>query len=141
MTRRANPDQLSLIGMVDPAPTPTSGRQCPPARGRKKPKGTSGNPLVAKDVLAEVNDGHYGLLDDTDKVVVFEDGERVRAALDEDIVHHLITNGYVDRSHARETISCMHGVIRRPVLPLRLTRRGRDMLQRWSNLHPLGDNA
>lgn len=139
MSRR-NPGQLDLFGPVAPAPSPTSGRQCPPARqGRRKPPGTPGNPLVAKDVLAELHEGRFGLLDDTDKVMVFEDTEHVRAALDEDIVLHLLSIGYVDRAPARETVSCLHGVIRRPVLPLRLTRRGRDMLQRWSNLAPLGE--
>jgi hypothetical protein len=49
--------------------------------------------------------------------------------------------GYIERSPARETISCLHGVVRKPVLPLRLTRRGRDMLQRWSNLTPLGGTS
>jgi hypothetical protein len=136
MTRRADPGQLGLFGSPAPAPAPAPGRACPPARGRRKP-GSVGNPLVAKDVLAEVLDGKFGLLDDTDRVVVLDGEGHCRAALEEDIVLHLVSVGYVDRHPYRERISCLHGVVRKPVLPLRLTRRGRDMLQRWSNLASL----
>lgn len=137
MTRRAEPGQLGLFGTPAPAP-PSTGRACPPARGRRKASGTPGNPLVAKDVLADVRDGKFGLLDDTDRVMVITGDGHCRAALEEDIVMHLLSIGYVERSPARETVSCLHGVVRKPILPLRLTRRGRDMLQRWSNLTPFG---
>jgi hypothetical protein len=93
---------------------------------------------VARDVLAEVHTGRYGLLGDTDRVVLFEDDEHVRMALDEDAVLYFLARGYVERRPARDTVSCLHGVIRRPVLPLRLTRTGRSMLDRWSSLRPLG---
>ncbi|MEC3975941.1 hypothetical protein [Amycolatopsis sp. H20-H5] len=135
-SRRRNPDQIGLFGTVTTAPAPVPARQCPPPRG-KKPGRAPANPLIAKEVLAEVNLGRFGLLDDTDRVMVFEDDDRVRAALDEDLVHHLISGGYIERCPARETVSAKHGAITRPILPLRLTKRGRDMLQRWSNLHPL----
>lgn len=134
MTRR-DPAQLGLFGTVPAASAPQSGRQCPPARvSRRKDTGPGANPLVAKDVLAEVRDGRFALLDDTDRVLVFEDTDRVRTALDEDVVHHLISVGYVARGGSRDTVSAMHGAIRRPVTPLKLTARGRTMLQRWSNL-------
>ncbi|MFI5589829.1 hypothetical protein ACIA5G_32600 [Amycolatopsis sp. NPDC051758] len=141
MTRRTDPGQLGLFGTPTPAPPPAPGRACPPARGRRKTLGTPGNPLVAKDVLAEVHDGRFGLLDDTDRVMVLDGEGHCRAAQDDDIVMHLMSIGYIERSPARETISCLHGVVRKPVLPLRLTRRGRDMLQRWSNLTPLGGTS
>jgi len=141
MTRHVNRDQLGLFGTVDPAPPPTPARQCPPVRDRKKASGGTGNPLVAKDVLAEVRDGRYGLLDDSDKVVVIEEGERARPALDEDIVHHLIANGYIARCRPGHTMTCVYGIKRSPVLPLQLTGRGKAMLHRWSNLQPLGDNT
>jgi hypothetical protein len=96
---------------------------------------------VAKDVLAEVREGRFGLLDDTDRVMVIDGDGHCRTALEEDIVMHLVSIGYVERSPARDTISCLHGVVRKPVLPLRLTRRGRDMLQRWSNLANLGGTS
>ena len=137
MTRQ-DPGQLGLFGTVPAAAHPESGRQCPPARPRRGKPGQGANPLVAKDVLAEVRDGRFGLLDDTDRVLVFEDADRVRAALDEDVVLHLISIGYVARGGSRDTVSARHGAIMRPVTPLKLTQRGRAMLQRWSNLGPLG---
>ncbi|MFF4591779.1 hypothetical protein [Amycolatopsis sp. NPDC001319] len=130
-----DPGQMGLFGTVDRAPAPTSRRQCPPAKppGRK-PAGHVGNPLVAKDVLAEVREGRFALLDDTDRVMVFEDTDRVRLALEEDIVMHLMSIEYVRRGANRDTVTAYHGAVRRPVTPLKLTPRGRDMLQRWSSL-------
>ncbi|WP_410642663.1 hypothetical protein [Amycolatopsis sp. lyj-346] len=136
MTRRTDSGQPGLFDLPAPAPEPTAGRACPPARGRRKATGSPANPLVAKDVLADVREGKFGLLDDTDRVMVLDGDGHCRAAGEEDIVMHLMSVGYVERGPARETISCLHGVVRKPVLPLRLTRRGRDMLQRWSNLTP-----
>lgn len=138
MSRRRDPGQLGLFATPDPAPAPTPGRACPPARGRRKALGSVGNPLVAKDVLADVRDGKFGLLDDTDRVMVLDGDGHCRTALEEDIVMHLMSIGYIERSPDRERVSCLHGVVRKPVLPLRLTRRGRDTLQRWSNLAPFG---
>lgn len=136
MARRDH-DQLGLFDTVAPAPVARPARACPPARGRTTGRPPA-NPLVAKEVLAEIQLGRFGLLDDTDRVVVFDDEGHVRAALDEDIVHHLLAGGYADRCPPRDTRSCLHGVVRKPVLPLRLTKTGRAMLQRWSHLHPLG---
>jgi hypothetical protein len=96
---------------------------------------------VAKDVLAEIHLGRYGLLDDTDRVVVFEDNDHIRMALDEDAVTNFLTLGYVERRPARDTVSCLHGVVRRPVLPLRLTATGRNMLHRWNSYAPLGGTS
>ncbi|MFD9893536.1 hypothetical protein ACFWY9_29685, partial [Amycolatopsis sp. NPDC059027] len=112
-----------------------------PARGRKSASRGPANPLVAKDVLAEVQQGRFGLLDDTDRVVVFEERDRIRYAQDEDIVVHLMSIGYIERRPARDTVDALHGVVRRPVLPLRLTRAGRGKLQRWANLSPLGGQS
>ncbi|TKG57847.1 hypothetical protein [Prauserella endophytica] len=134
---RRDRDQLDLFGEASAAPAPRPARQCPPTRGRSTRKPPA-NPLVAKDVLAEVQLGRFGLLDDTDRVMVFDDEGHVRAALDEDIVHHLLSGGYVERCPPRDTLTRLHGVVRKPVLPLRLTKTGRAMLQRWANLHPLG---
>jgi hypothetical protein len=91
---------------------------------------------VARDVLAEVHLGRYGLLDDTDRVVLFEDDQHVRMALD--VITHLMAHGYIEPRPTRDTVTCLHGVIRRPVLPLRLTHTGRTTLDRWSAYTPLG---
>lgn len=131
--RRTPPGQLGLFADQLPAtPAPVSARACPPPRtGRKSAPVT---PPVAQDVLAEVQDGRYGVLDDSDRVVVFEDTDRVRVAIDEDTVHTLMAGGYVERCPVRESFSCLHGAIRRPVSPLRLTKSGRSLLNRWSAL-------
>ncbi|MGC7101601.1 hypothetical protein ACPZ19_43590 [Amycolatopsis lurida] len=130
-------DQLDLFGTPPtPADRPPPGRQCPPTRQRGQ-RSNAGKPAVAVDVLAEVHEGRYGLLDDTDRVVLFEDNDHVRLALDEDAVHELMAQGYVQRRPMRDTESCLHGAIRRPVLGLRLTKRGRSLLARWTALRPL----
>ncbi|MBK1785581.1 hypothetical protein [Prauserella cavernicola] len=138
MTGHEQP-QLDLFGTTTAAdaPVPAPARQCPPPRGRTT-RTPPANPLVAKDVLAEVQLGRFGLLDDTDRVMVLEDDEHVRAALDEDLVHHLLAQGYLERGTIRDTLTCLHGAVRKPLIPLRLTRQGRAMLTRWSNLHPPG---
>lgn len=132
MARRTSREQLGLFG-PQPADTPAPVRACPPPRGRQ-PSRSAATPAVAQDVLAEVQEGRYGALDDTDRIVLFEDTDRVRVALDEEAVLSLIRAHYVERCPARETVSCLHGVIRRPVSPLRLTKQGRNLLHRWTSL-------
>ncbi|MCF6425906.1 hypothetical protein [Amycolatopsis tucumanensis] len=127
-------DEFGLFS-APAAGTPAPSRQCPPPRPRKRSKAVI-SPALAQDVLAEVQDGRYGLLDDSDRVVLFEDTDRVRIATDEDTVHALMQGRYVERCPARATVSCLHGVVRRPVSPLRLTRQGRNLLSRWSALKP-----
>ena len=78
--------------------------------------------------------GRYGLLDDGDRYVVFEDDTRVRLAADENVLASLVANGYVERRPARDTVSCKHGAIRRPVTPLRLTKSGHALMHRWAAL-------
>ena len=86
-------------------------------------------------MLAEVQAGRFGLLDDSDRVVVLDGDGHVRAALDEDTVHELVRGRYAEVCPARETVSALHGAVRKPVTPLRLTRNGRALLHRWSALH------
>lgn len=135
--RSPSPNQVDLFG-TPATPVAAPARPAPPVRHRTPARSRAGTPAVATDVLAEVRDGRYGLMDDTDRVVVFEDGDHVRLALDEEIIHHLITGRYIERGPARDTVSCLHGVIRRPVSPLRLTKDGRTLLGRWSAYTPLG---
>jgi hypothetical protein len=55
-------------------------------------------------------------------------------------VLHFLARGYLERWPTRGIVTCLYGAIRRPVLPLRLTRTGRTMLDRWSAYTPLGGN-
>jgi|GEM_PF-2999514 len=136
-------DQPSLFGMhadeLKPPP-PRSSRLTPPARGRRTNRSRAGHPAVVTEVLTELEHGMYGLLDDTDTVVIFEEHEHVRAALDDDAIHHLMSQGYAESCPPRERVSYHHGAIRKPVLPLRLTKRGRTLLTRWSALQPLNES-
>jgi hypothetical protein len=126
-------EQLSLFGPV--ASPPSAPRACPPVRAKgARPRGES--PQVANDVLTEVRDGRYGLLDDTDIVMVFTEPDRVRKAIDDAVVHRLMSAGLVRTGTSRDTTTCLHGAVRRPVTPLRLTKRGREQLARWSALRP-----
>jgi hypothetical protein len=97
----------------------------------------SGRPDVAADVLAEVHHGRYGLLDDSDRFVVFEDDNRVRHAAEDDVLASLMAGGYLERRPPRDVMQCRHGAIRRPVTLLRLTKRGHALMSRWQALAPV----
>jgi hypothetical protein len=130
-------DQIDLFAPAAdqaPAPAPVAPVVPPPRRGRKtRPQ----RPDVAADVLEDVHLGKLGMLDDSDRVVVFEDHARVRLSLDEDTVVSLLDQRYVERCPARDRVSCLHGVVRKPVSPLRLTKAGHTLRNRWTALRPL----
>jgi hypothetical protein len=128
------PDLFGNTASDRPAPAEPASRPAAPRAPRAR---SGGSPQMAAEVLAEVNDGRYGVLDTTDRVVVFEDSDRVRHAIEEDVIASLMAGGYVTQKGTRDTVSCHHGAIRRPVTPLRLTPRGRQLLSRWSALKPL----
>ncbi|ASR35553.1 hypothetical protein BAY61_11725 [Prauserella marina] len=131
--RHHDRNQLDLFTTTTTT-TPASTRDTPPAKGRRS-RTVSASPTVAQDVLAEIQAGRFGLLDDSDRVVVIDGDGHVRTALDEDVVHELIQGRYAQPCPARDTITALHGAIRKPVSPLRLTKTGRALLHRWSALH------
>lgn len=131
-------DQMDLFDNPTDKPSTAAGRACPPSRPQRSRRNSStGRPEVAANVLAEVHMGRYGLLDDSDRYVVFEDDTRVRLAADDTVLASLAANGYLKRRPARDTVTCRHGVVRKPVTPLRLTRRGHALMHRWQALTPL----
>jgi hypothetical protein len=132
MAHHADANQAGLFRPTPAAPTSAPVREAPAPRPRGKAPAMT--PAVAHDVLAEVREGRYGLLDDTDRVVWFEDADHVRFATDADLLHSLMNNRYVEHCPARDLTSSRHGAITRPVLPLRLTKTGRELLARWSAL-------
>jgi hypothetical protein len=121
--------QLDLFGTT---PEPAAAAPTRATRAR-----TSGRPEVAADVLAEVHHGRYGLLDDSDRFVVFEDDNRVRRAADDDVLASLMAGGYLERRPAPDIVTCRHGAIRRLVTPLRLTKRGHGLMSRWQAFIPV----
>ena len=124
-------DQLDLFATHTTASAPAPAHT---AHVRSRRSRSTGRPEVAAEVLADVHHGRYGLLDDGDRYVMFEDDTCVRLAAEDNVLASLAANGYVERRPARDTVSCRHGAIRRPVTPLRLTKRGHDLMNRWAAL-------
>lgn len=139
-----NAEQPALFTTADDdlkPPPPRVSRSTPPTRGRGKTRSKAGHPAVVTEVLTELEYGRYGLHDQSDTVVIFEDHDRIRVALDGDAVLNLIQQGYAERCPARDEVWSLHGVVRKPVVPLRLTKRGRTLLMRWTALKPLGEEG
>jgi hypothetical protein len=96
-----------------------------------------GSPQRAQVVLAEIELGRYGVLDSTDRIVVFEDEDHVRHSADEDVVVSLMSAGYATERADGYRVRCRHGAVLRPVTPLRITPAGRALLRRWRSYKPL----
>lgn len=129
-------EQLDLFAIDTPAPAPAESQPCPAPRPRRRRRQSTPGPEVITQVLTETTTGRFGLLDDSERVVVFEEPDRVRLASEEDLVTDLMASGHLERHPRRDTVSALHGAIRRPVTPIRPTRAGRGLLARWSALHP-----
>lgn len=131
-------EQLDLFApTTPPAPDPVESQPCPaPRPRRRRGRGSTPGPEVITQVLTETTAGRFGLLDDSERVVVFEEPDRVRVASEEDLVTGLMASGHLERHPRRDAVSALHGAIRRPVTPIRPTRAGRGLLARWSALHP-----
>lgn len=141
MTRHSTPPPLPGQGSLFESPDTPAPIGNQPAPANRSPRGSGGSPQRAAELLAEIEDGRYGVLDTTDRIVMFEDWAgtnfRVRHALDENAIVALISSGCVEEAPNRDAILCLHGVIRRPVTPLRLTNRGRLIYHRWNALVPM----
>lgn len=129
-------DQLDMFSTPEPAPVDRPAPAAVP-RPRRRKRASLGDPQHAAEVLHEVRQRLLGVVEDGDRVLVFEDDDRVRLSLDEDLVTWLMTQGHVERAPARDQRACLHGVIRKTVTPLRLTRRGARLLSRWDAYKPL----
>lgn len=127
-------DQMGLFG---PDPSAPSAPVEVPQQTRRRRNTRPQRPDVAAEVLDAIHHGRLGVLDDSDRVVVFEDDDRVRLSADEDTVISLLAQRYAERRPPRDTVSCLHGVVRKPVSPLRLTRSGAALRHRWAALRPL----
>lgn len=105
-----------------------------PSRSFTTPGGT---PREAAAALADIHDGLLGVLDNTDRIVRFTEHDHVRQARNDDVIAALIRSGYVTEND-QGRVSCRHGAVRRPVVPLMLTPSGRALLERWSALKGTG---
>ncbi|MBB3662459.1 hypothetical protein FB384_001363 [Prauserella sediminis] len=138
MSTQHDDAQAELFAVDTPAPA------APKRRGNIRPTRRPAQmlavkPHVAREVLAEVAERRFGIVDQTDRVARIDADCGVTQASEEDIVHHLITQDYVELCPMRDTFTGHTARWSRPVSPLRLTKRGRNLLDRWSALAPVGD--
>ena len=123
-------------GTLRPQPTPTrhTRPRKPTVAGRTPTTPAGGTPREALAALADVHDGRLGVLDNTGRIVQFTEHDQVRQAHNDHVITALTRSGYVTEND-KDRVSCRHGAIRRPVVPLKLTRAGRELLERWFALH------
>jgi len=132
-------DDAAQVGLF-PAPERRPKRHRPTRTTAPAPRTLSMKPHEAREVLAEVAEKRFGIVDNTDRIAsVNAEDHSVAPAAEEDLLYHLINQGYVERCPARDTFTGHTARWSRPISPLRLTKHGRTLLQRWSALAPVGD--
>ena len=127
MARRSDPGQLDLFGetpqAVEIVPAP-----------RQEPKtGFGGKADLVVEVLDQVHNGRFGLLESNDRVVHLDGDGHCRHASNADAstVESFIVQRYVKPAGVE---SLRHGAVRRNVVLLVLTPGGRGLLRRSSIL-------
>ncbi|GAA0614281.1 hypothetical protein GCM10010174_34910 [Kutzneria viridogrisea] len=129
MARRADPSQLDLFGDTNITVTPVV-----VASTSVQPSGLGGSVDLVAQVLVEVHDGRYGLLDSSGRAVEVDGDQHCRYTDADGLLDSLRVQGYLRES---DTVSCRHGVIAKPVTLLKLTGAGEKLRRRWSHLRPV----
>lgn len=125
MARRGDPGQLDLFGDSTPVDVPA------PRQGPKTGFGGKADAVV--ELLDQVHQGRFGVLESTDRVVCI-DAERHcwhAPAVDAAMVESLIAQRY---AKPVDVEPLLHGAVRRNVVLLALTPGGRGLLRRSSIL-------
>ncbi|SFR29352.1 hypothetical protein SAMN04488564_118153 [Lentzea waywayandensis] len=96
--------------------------------------GFGGKADAAAEVLGEVGEGRYGLIEGTQRIVWLDGEGRCRHALNDvaEIVESLLAQRYAKLTYV-ETMR--HGAIAKPVCLIALTPGGGGLHRRWSALH------
>ncbi|WP_148107840.1 hypothetical protein [Kibdelosporangium aridum] len=90
-------------------------------------------PYRAEEALDLIEHGALGVLDNG-RIVDFWDDGRIRHSQYETIVCHLMQQSYVERGPRRTAQSALHGDTRKWATPLRLTKTGHSLFNRWRTL-------
>ncbi len=122
--RRQDPAQESLFGEQ-------SNEIVPVPKPRGAVTGYGGQPDTVMEVLTEIRDNKYGLVEKTGRVVEVTPDRTCRHSEVEDIILYLQKQRYVEEG---EMIPCRHGAIIKPVNRFKLTKAGRNLYNRWASL-------
>jgi hypothetical protein len=83
---------------------------------------------VPADVISDIHSGQYGIVAQTDRVVIFDDDRQARHCAEEDVVSALVAGRYAVARGDRHAVTCRLEDSARTVLPLQLTAQGRQWL-------------
>jgi hypothetical protein len=124
--RRNDPEQQDLFGE-------SSDEVVPVKEPRGVPAGYGGQPDMVMEVLNEILDGRYGVIEKTGRVVEVTADRTCRLSEVEDIVLNLQQQRYIEEG---EMVACRHGAIIKPVNRFKLTKSGTTLRRRWAHLKP-----